>query len=94
MIKRFLIVTMMIGVFACGGSQRGESTPTTATATGGDPASAGSGQPSGEAGGRKPSDAGEFAINQADKSSRPKQAKLQATDAVRKEPGLGINLGT
>lgn len=79
--KPFLIVTMMIGLFACGGSQRSESTPTTATATGGgDQASAGNGQPSTAAGGRNPSDAGEFAINEADKSSRPKQAKLQATD--------------
>ena len=78
MMKRFLIVTLMIGVFACGGSQPGESTPT--TATGGEPASAGNGPSSTEAGDRKTSDAGEFAINQADKSSRPKQAKLKATD--------------
>ena len=76
--KPFLVVTMMFGVFACGESQRTESTP--ATRTGGDGASAGDGQPSTEAGGRKPSDAGEFAINDADKSSRPKQSKLQATD--------------
>lgn len=79
MIKRFLIVTMMIGVFACGGSQPGGSTP--ATATGGDAAGADDGQSPPAAGGRKPSDAGEFAVNEADKSSRPKQAKLQATES-------------
>ncbi len=80
MTKRLLIVPMMIGLHACGGSQGGESTPTTPTATGDDPASAGNGQTSPEAGGGTPSDAGEFAINEADKSSRPKQAKLKATD--------------
>ena len=81
MMKRFLFITMMIGGFACGGgSQRSESTPPPATATGGDAASAGNGHSSTAEDGRTPSDAGEFAINQADKSSRPKQAKLQATD--------------
>ena len=78
--KPFLIVTMMIGLFACGGSQPSDSTTPTTPAADGDPASAGNGQSSPEAGGRNPSDAGEFAINEADKSSRPKQAKLQATD--------------
>jgi OmpA-OmpF porin, OOP family len=76
--KRFLMITVIFGLFACGGSQRGESTPP--TGTGGDPASADSGQPSTDAGGRTTSDAGEFAINEADRSSRPKQAKLKATD--------------
>lgn len=82
MLKRFPIVIMMIGAYGCGRSQQSESTPTTtpATATGGDPAGAGNGQSATEAGGRKPSDAGEFAIGEADKSSRPKQAKIQATD--------------
>jgi len=79
MMRRFLFVTMMTGSFACGGSQPSDSTPAT-TASGGDAAGAGNGQPSTEADGRTPSDAGEFAINDADKSSRPKQAKLQATD--------------
>jgi OOP family OmpA-OmpF porin len=37
-------------------------------------------QPAAGGGGRAPSDAGEFAINKADESSRPKQAKLKATD--------------
>ena len=76
--KRSIAVTVMFGVFACGGSQRGEPTPP--TGTGGDQASADDGQPSTDAGGRTPSDAGEFAINQADRSSRPKQAVLEATD--------------
>ncbi len=83
--KPFLIVTMMVGVFACGGSQQSESTTPTKTsgdAATGDAASADNGQPSTDAGGDgKPSDAGEFAINAGDKSSRPKQAKLQATDS-------------
>jgi outer membrane protein OmpA-like peptidoglycan-associated protein len=76
--KRFLVVTVMVGVFACGGSQRGEPTPL--AGTGGHPASADSAQPSTDAGGRTPSDAGEFAMKDADRSSRPKQAKLKATD--------------
>jgi outer membrane protein OmpA-like peptidoglycan-associated protein len=76
--KRLLVVTVMFGVFACGGSQRGDSTPP--TGTGGGPASADRGQPSTDAGGRTPSDAGEFAIKDADRSSRPTQAVLEATD--------------
>jgi outer membrane protein OmpA-like peptidoglycan-associated protein len=76
--KRLLIVSVTFGVFACGGSQRSESTPP--TGTGGDAANAGDRPSSTETGGPKPSEAGEFQINQADKSSRPKQAKLQATD--------------
>jgi OmpA-OmpF porin, OOP family len=76
--KKFIVVTVVFGVFACGGSQRGESTPP--TRTGGDPPSGDDGQPSTDAGGRTPSDAGEFAIKDADRSSRPKQAKLKATD--------------
>jgi OmpA-OmpF porin, OOP family len=76
--KRFFVVTVMFGVFACGGSQRGESTPP--SGTGGEPARADNGPPSTDAGGRTPSDAGQFAINEADRSSRPKQAVLKATD--------------
>lgn len=76
--KRFIAMTVVFGVFACGGSRRGESTPP--TGTGSDPTIADSGQPSTDAGVRTPSDAGEFAINEADKSSRPKQAVLKATD--------------
>lgn len=82
--KRFLIGTLMFGLFSCGGSQKSDSTP--ATATGGDAASPGDAandgaEPSGDAaGGRNPSDAGEFKVNTSDKSSRPTQAKLKATD--------------
>jgi OmpA-OmpF porin, OOP family len=80
--KRFLIVNVMFGALACGGSQPTESTP--ATGTGGEAATAGdaagAGSSGAAAGGGNPSDAGEFQVNQADKSSRPKQAKLQATD--------------
>ncbi len=78
MMKRFLVVTMMITELACGGSQPSESTP--ATAAGGDAPKSGDGPSSAPADGGKPSDAGEFHINEAEKSSRPKQAKLQATD--------------
>jgi len=76
--KTSIVVAVLFGVFACGGSRRGESTPP--TGTGRDPAIADKGQPSTDAGVRTPSDAGEFAINEADKSSRPKQAVLKATD--------------
>ena len=76
--KTSIVVAVLFGVFACGGSRRGESTPP--TGTGSDPAIADKGQPSTDAGVRTPSDAGEFAINEADKSSRPKQAVLKATD--------------
>ncbi len=76
--KRFLIVTMMIGVLACGHSQPSEPSP--ATGTGGTADNAGRGPSSTPAGDGKPDNAGEFQINSADRSSRPKQAKLQATD--------------
>ncbi len=77
--KRLLIIIIAIGVFACGGSQAGDSTPATRGGGEGGTASDGSGAPA--ARGRRPSDAGEFKINEADKSSRPTQAKLQATDS-------------
>lgn len=82
--KTHLITTLTIGLFACGGSQPGDSTP--ATGTGSPEAEAKAGAGAGDGNGatperrRKKSDAGEFDINEADKSSRPKQAKLQATD--------------
>ena len=82
MMKRILVVTMTIGVSACGGSQPKESTtppPATGDATpasGGDSAPAADGTPTGD----RPSDAGEFQVNAADKASRPKQGKLVATD--------------
>jgi RNA-directed DNA polymerase len=75
--KRFLIVTM-IGVCACGGSQRSESPPPTGT----DRDGASAGDSSAAAGARRSSDAGEFQVNDADKSSRPVQAKLEATDTM------------
>ena len=82
--KRFLIGTVMFGMFGCGGSQGTDSTPATATggeaASPGDAANDGAGASGAADGGRPPSDAGEFQINQADKSSRPTQAKLKATD--------------
>lgn len=82
--KRFLIGTVMFGMFGCGGSQGTDSTPATATggeaASPGDAANDGAGPAGAADGGRPPSDAGEFQINQADKSSRPTQAKLKATD--------------
>lgn len=71
---------MTIGVFACGGSQPSESTLPSRPATGDDPASAGETPSATPSGDRKPSDAGEFEVNEADKSSRPGQGKLQATD--------------
>ena len=85
MMKRFLVVTMMIVVSACGGSQPKEPSSTTGTTpASGEAAPAGGGEPStAEAGtskGDRPSDAGEFQVNASDKTSRPKQGKLVATD--------------
>lgn len=80
MLKRSLIVTTMVGALACGGSQPSEST-TPAAAGSGEASAGGGGEPSATpAEGGKASDAGEFQINQADKSARPTQAKLKATD--------------
>ena len=73
--KRNLITILTIGLFACGGSQPGDSIPATGTGT----AKAGDGNAATARRGRKTSDAGEFKVNAADKSSRPKQAKLEAT---------------
>ena len=80
--KRFLSATLTIGLFACGGgSPPSETTPATTTTTSDDAPAAGDGESAAAAEkGRKPSDAGEFQVNAADKSSRPKQAKLEATD--------------
>lgn len=76
--KRFL-TTLTIGLFACGGSPPNETT--TPTGTGDDAAQPVEGGDSTAAGDRKkPDDAGEFQISETDKSARPKQAKLQATD--------------
>jgi outer membrane protein OmpA-like peptidoglycan-associated protein len=76
--KRSLIVTVLFGVFACGGSQRSEPTPP--TPAGGDSADDGDGASSTAPRDRAPTDAGEFDVKQADKSGRPAQAKLKATD--------------
>lgn len=76
--KRSIVVTTMFGVWACGGAQGGKSTSPSAAES--DPVSADSGQPGAEPGGPAPSDAGEFAIKESDRSSRPTQARLQATD--------------
>jgi outer membrane protein OmpA-like peptidoglycan-associated protein len=73
-----LITTMTIGLFACGGSQPADTTRT--AGTGGEAANAGDGAGSPGKAGRKPSDAGEFQINDTDAASRPTQGKLKATD--------------
>jgi len=100
---RHLTTILTIGLFACGGPQKGNSLPATvpgsasagdssasagdgAASAGDSTASAGEGTTAGDASapadkpGPKPSDAGEFAVNKANASSRPKQGKLQATD--------------
>lgn len=75
--KRHLITILTIGLLACGGSQPKDSMPP--AGTGG--AQAGDEGTSTDERAREPSDAGEFAVNEADKSSRPAQAKLAATDS-------------
>lgn len=65
-------------MMACGGSQ--PSDPTTPAAPAGDAPSADDGTAPAAEGKRKPSDAGEFQVNETDKSSRPGQGKLKATD--------------
>lgn len=88
--KRLLLVTMVVGGLACGGSPKSDTTPT--GGTGDETASTGDGADGADAGDdgdgsgtgtperrRKPSDAGEFDVKQADKSGRPQQAKLQPT---------------
>jgi len=78
--KRFFITSMMIGVFGCGGSQSTGTTPPAGDDGGGEVAPAGDGEPTAAGDRKKPDDAGQFQINETDKSARPKQAKLQATD--------------
>lgn len=80
--KTYLIATLTVGLFACGGSQSGDSTPATATggAVAGDDDTSTEGDAATETRRRKPSDAGEFEVNEADKSSRPTQTKLKATE--------------
>src|SRR5262245_29417757 len=93
---RVFTTILTVGLIACGGSAPRPATPgatttgaattgaaTTGGATTGDGAEAtaadgGAVSPGGP--GRAPRDAGDFAIQDADKSSRPTQAKLVATD--------------
>ena len=93
---RHIITALTIGLFACGGSQPGDATPGTGTAGARD------GEAATAKSGRKASDAGEFEVNEAGKSSRPKQAKLQATETkaalrffvVDKDKGAVSSLST
>lgn len=86
---RHLITILTIGLIACGGSQTGTSTATTETGganpvDGDVPAEAGDAEAGDESTAAPtprpaPSDAGEFKVNTADQSTRPKQGTLKAT---------------
>lgn len=79
--KTHLVSMLTIGLVACGPSQPRTSSPPTTGATG-DTAGTGAAAPNAEAEPpRKRGDAGEFQVTDTDKSSRPAQAKLQATEA-------------
>ncbi len=83
---RHLSAILTIGLIACGGSQPSSTTPASTSATADTPADS----PPADTGvaaaadpddpGARAKDAGEFKVNQADKSSRPTQAKLKATE--------------
>lgn len=77
-------MTMMIAAIGCGGSGPSESTSPTPTSAGGGagPTAAAADPATPTEGGKKASDAGEFQVNESDKTSRPKQGKLQATDTL------------
>ncbi len=84
---RALLFLLTAHLLACGGSTPGAAKPgggaSGGGATGGDataatPTDDGTAAP--DQPGRKTRDSGEFAINQADASSRPTNAKLKATD--------------
>lgn len=91
---RVLITILTVGLLACGGSTPRATTPaaaTSATATPGGgtggvatdepgraPADTGTAPPAGRE--RAPQDSGAFDVHKADRSSRPTQAKLVATD--------------
>lgn len=91
---RVLITIFSVSLLGCGGSSpavatRGATTPGAATAGSGtqgaaadqpERAPAGAGTATPAAPGPAPRDTGAFAINQADRSSRPERAKLVATD--------------
>jgi outer membrane protein OmpA-like peptidoglycan-associated protein len=71
-----LMTLFTVCLLACGGSQAGDSTPANqTTGAGADDATAVETERT-----RKTSDAGEFDVKERDKSSRPTQAKLKATD--------------
>jgi outer membrane protein OmpA-like peptidoglycan-associated protein len=90
--KGHLYAILTVGLFACGGSQAGDSRSggarsgdsTPATATGGADVGAddtvAAEDSSTETPDREPSDAGEFEISEADRSSRPTQTKVEATE--------------
>lgn len=75
--KRLLAATAILGLFACGGSKSEVSGPETGAA--GEPAKGSGEQAATAKPERKLNDAGEFRVSDADKSSRPKQAKLRPT---------------
>ena len=79
---RALLFILAVQLLACGGSTPGAAKPGGGTGgpSGDEQASAGDGAASPDEPGRKTRDSGEFAINQADASSRPTNAKLKATD--------------
>jgi outer membrane protein OmpA-like peptidoglycan-associated protein len=82
---RQLLSILTVGLLACGGSGPKAATPAspTAAAVAGEPdhASAEDGTAATDRPERAANDAGEFAINPADPSSRPAAAKLKATDS-------------
>ena len=84
--KTLFPTTLTIALFACGGStpsdtsSPGGGNENAAAASNGGSARAGDGKAASDKQRRKTSDAGEFQINDADKSARPTQAKLEATD--------------
>lgn len=79
---RALFVAVAVFIAACGGSTPRPAGPAGGTGeVGGEGGgAAGEGTAAPAEGGRKTRDSGEFAINAADASSRPMNAKLKATD--------------
>lgn len=78
---RALLFIVTAHLLACGGSTPGAAKPGSGTSgTGGDATATGDAAAAPDQPGRKTRDSGEFAINQADASSRPTNAKLKATD--------------
>lgn len=80
--KKHLIAILTTGLVACGGSPPpADTTPPADTGGTGGTAAGDSSAPF-QKPARRTSDAGKFAINEADESSRPFQAKLKATDTM------------